>query len=103
MTYHVLGFDKDLRPTTVGLQSVYYMNGTRTLSDLVTYTLATKEKSYTDGDPDPSSVEFVAIPLLPAEGCYDLQGRPVSQPQKGIYLKTVRQADGNLRTIKVLK
>ena len=103
MTYHVLGFDKDLRPTTVGLQSVYYMNGTRTLSDLVTYTLATKEKSYTDGDPDPSSVEFVATPLQPTEGCYDLQGRPVSQPQKGIYLKTVRQANGNLRTIKVLK
>ena len=53
-TYHVLGVEKSLRPNTIGLQSIYYMNGTRTLSDVCVYNTATKEKTIVEGDPDPA-------------------------------------------------
>ncbi len=93
MTYHTLAIDKNLRPKTIGLQSIYYMNGTRTLSDICVYDTATKTKSYETGDPDPnpSSVEFVAIPSQHSSQCYDLQGRRVSQPQKGLYISNGRK------------
>ena len=33
----------------------------------------------------------------------DLSGRTISQPQHGIYLKTVKFADGSQKTVKYLK
>ena len=44
-SYHVLSFPKELRPTTLGLQSVYKVGDEEMWSDIITYTLATKEKT----------------------------------------------------------
>ena len=91
MTYHSLNIDKSLRPKTIGLQSVYYMNGTRTLSDMCVFDTTTKEKSYIEGDPDPSSVLSVALSQQQTGHVFDLQGRAVSQPQKGLYIRNGRK------------
>ena len=87
-TYHSFSIDKDLRPATIGLQSIYYMNGTRTLSDICVYNTATKEKTYEEGspNPNPNSVQSVATELQQTEQWFDLQGRHVTNPQKGIYI-----------------
>ena len=85
-TYHVLGVEKSLRPKTIGLQSIYYMNGTRTLSDICVYDTATKTKTYETGDPDPASVQSVAVSQQQTHQWFDLQGRRVANPQHGLYI-----------------
>ena len=91
-TYHVLGIDKSLRPKTIGLQSVYYMNGTRTLSDMCVFDTATKTKTIVPGDPNPAAVALPsALGAQPAT-VYDLQGRRVSKPAgKGLYIQNGRK------------
>ena len=92
MTYHVIAVDKALRPETVGLQSIYYMNGTRTLSDICVFHLATKTKTYEAGDPDPSGVLSVVSETQQTEQCYDLQGRKVNvNVKKGLYIRNGRK------------
>jgi len=105
MTYHVMGIDKDLRPKTIGLQSVYYMNGTRTLSDMCVYDTATKTTTIVEGDPDPSGIKGVTDDSL-TEGSvtyYDLTGRQVAAPQKGLFIMSVKQTNGQTKNVKVLK
>ena len=104
-TYHVLGIDKDLRPATIALQSVYYMNGTRTLSDKCVYNTATKTTTIVEGDPDPAGIEGISADssLAGSKTYYDLTGRQVAAPQKGLFIMSVKQANGQTKNIKVLK
>ena len=100
-TYHVLGIDKDLRPNTISLQSIYYMNGTRTLSDICVYDTATGTKTTT---PDPSGIgSAILSSQAVATSYYDLQGRLTTMPQKGIYVKSLHMADGTVKNVKVLR
>lgn len=102
-TYHVLSFEKTLRPTTIGLQSIYYMNGTRTLSDIDVYDTATKTHTYEQGDDDPSGIESVGAEQVVSESWFDLSGRQTLQPQKGLFIKSMRMADGSRKNIKVMR
>ena len=104
-TYHVLSIDKTLRPKTIGLQSIYYMNGTRTLSDKCVYDTETKTTTIVEGDADPSAIEGIFTDSS-AEGSrtyYDLTGRQVAAPRKGLFIMSVKQANGQTRNVKVLK
>ena len=105
MTFHSFSIDKKLRPKTIGLQSIYYMNGTRTLSDICVYDTATKTKTIVEGDPDPTGIKgTVADGLLEGSTTYyDLTGRQIAAPQKGLFIMSVKQANGQTKSIKVLK
>jgi hypothetical protein len=105
MTYHVMAIDKDLRPETIGLQSIYYMNGSRTLSDTYVYYTATKTYSIVEGDPDPSitGIDSVSTGNVVGVSYYDLSGRQIDNLGHGLYLKSMHYADGTVKTIKVLK
>ena len=105
-TYHSLSIEKSLRPTTIGLQSIYYMNGTRTLSDICVYNTATKTSTYEEGDPNPNSVKDIENSQFTIDNSqlvYDLQGRRISEPQHGLFIRSMRMADGSVKNIKVLK
>lgn len=95
LTYHSFSIDKQLRPGIIGLQSVYYMNGTRTLSDICNFNTSTGKKTYTDGDPDPSILQGIANAATdpqPTEGLFDLQGRRLAAPAtKGLYISNGRK------------
>lgn len=84
-SYHVLSFPKELRPTTVGLQSIYYMEGTVKYSDIVTYNIATKESVITAG------IEAVQSEPVTDTRYYDLCGRPLSAvPARGLVIRQGR-------------
>lgn len=102
-TYHTLSIDKDLRPKTIGLQSIYYMNGTRTLSDICIFDTATQTKTYEEGDPNPNSIQLTKLSARQPGQCYDLQGRRISEPQHGLFIRNIRMNDGTVKNIKVLK
>jgi len=59
-TYHVMAIDKDLRPTTISLQSIYRMNGTVTYSDICHYDTATKTTTIETVTVWPSSSSWTA-------------------------------------------
>ena len=104
-TYHVMAIDKDLRPKTISLQSIYYMNGTRTLSDICVYNTTTKATTITEGDPDPSGIENAQAESLnvASETVYDLQGRRVNAARKGLFIRSQRMSDGSIKNVKVLR
>ena len=104
LTYHSMSIDKDLRPKTIGLQSVYYMNGTRTLSDICVYDTETKAITYEEGDPNPQGVELAKQTSLQPGMVFDLQGRrAAAQPKHGLYIESKRMADGTLKAVKVVR
>lgn len=103
-TYHVLSIEKSLRPKTIALQSIYYMNGTRTLSDICVYDTESKTKTYEEGDPNPQGVELVEQTALQPGMVFDLQGRRAgAQPKHGLYIESKRMADGTVKTVKVVR
>ena len=105
MTYHSFSIDKKLRPATIGLQSVYYMNGTRTLSDMDVYDTAAKTHTFVDGDPDPSGIKAIDNGQWAMDNVvYDLQGRKVNgQLKKGLFIKSIKLANGQTKNVKVLR
>lgn len=79
-SYHVLSFDKDLRPKTLGLQSIYFMEGTVNYSSIVTYDIATKQ-AIDAVIAEPASQEAGAV-------VYDLRGRRLqSMPASGLVVR----------------
>ena len=77
----------------VGLQSIYTVGSDVRQSDIFWYTI--KDDT------------TVGIARLNADAddanYYDLQGRKASRTAKGLLLKQVRQADGTVKTVKVVK
>lgn len=77
----------------VGVQSVYTINGVTNKSDIVWY-------SFTSTGIRPVAAQTEK----PAETRYfSLDGREVTNPDRGIYLKQVTYADGSKRTVKIIK
>lgn len=73
--------------TKVGIQSVYYGLGERRESSIVWSTPTGVSTSLLNGN---------------ATTTYDLQGRPAQQDTKGIVIRMVRDANGNVNGVKVL-
>lgn len=78
----------NVNATRIGLQTVYVMGGETRRSPIVYY-------GETDGISATKSSEAVKTVY------YDLSGREISNPSKGIYVKVVEHADGSRSTSKV--
>ena len=78
----------NVNATRIGLQTVYIMGGETRRSSIVYY-------GETDGISATKSSEAVKTVY------YDLSGREISNPSKGIYVKVVEHADGSRSTSKV--
>lgn len=86
------GFD------TISVQSVYKYNGEWTTSDLVTLDVQSGEETTS-----PSGVNSISAAPVVSEVYYDLNGRKVANPAKGIFIKKATHADGKVVTTKVVK
>ena len=85
--------------TSVGVQEVYKDGDKAYKSNLMSYTVnedgtltGIDRNIVNKGEANVKSVSYT-----------DLSGRTISQPQHGIYLKTVKFADGSQKTMKYLK
>lgn len=95
-TYRQVGL-YDVNPTTLGVQAVYYNDGIMTESDIVTLNVKTGETTI-----EPSGVESIFSDEIVSEEYFDLNGRKVVKPGKGIYLKRATLSDGNVVSGKVM-
>lgn len=91
-TYTFYGFD------TIGVQVVYRDGDDVQESQIYTYDLATNE----GGVSGVKDVERTSSTPLSQEW-YDLSGRKVSNPDKGVYVKRVVYDDGHVENIKIMK
>ena len=84
--------------TTVGVQEIYKDGDTTYKSNLVSYkvdeegNLTGISRDITTGSDDVKSVSYT-----------DLAGRRISKPAHGIFLKTVKYADGSQKTVKYVR
>lgn len=86
---------------TVGVRGMYTKNGVTNYSRIVTYDIATGTTTTEEGPT--SAIEAVdASSQVASVAYYDLQGRPVIAPAKGLYIKTTTLSDGSVRTTKEL-
>ena len=83
--------------TTVGVQAIYYCNGKKTESDIVTLNLETGEVTNI-----PAGVGAVSLGTeVKSVEYFDLSGRKVAYPQNGIFVKRSTLSDGKVVTSKV--
>lgn len=75
----------------IGVQAFYQDGNNRLVTDIV----------YNDGTVV-SNINGVSEVAIGKPVYTDLSGRRVASPSKGIYIKSVRMADGNIKSIKVL-
>lgn len=84
--------------TTVGVQEIYKDGDTTYKSNLVSYKVDERgnltgiSRDITTGSEDVKSVSYT-----------DLAGRRISKPAHGIFLKTVKYADGSQKTVKYVR
>lgn len=83
--------------STVGVQAIYKYDGVVTSSDIVTLDVETGEITV-------GAVKSIEIDLSQVESIeyFDLQGRRVSNPSDGLYVKRYRMASGETVSRKVL-
>lgn len=86
---------------TVGVQGVYIDGDKVTRGGLLTIDVATGQQTITPGDEAGIPV-FTSGEVVKTE-YYDLQGRKILNPEKGIYLVKSIMADGTVKTRKVMK
>lgn len=88
--------------TTIGVQVIYDYEGVRTYSNLVTLNIETGEITTTpngsvgisvaEGDSKISATEY-----------YDLNGRKITNPTKGVFIKKTIMEDGSVKTTKTVR
>lgn len=98
-TYHVMSIDKNLRPKTISLQSIYYMGGVVTYSDICHFDTTTQTRTVEEV----TGIATVNSDQAVSEQYFDLSGRAVSAPRHGLFIKSLRMADGTQKNVKVLK
>lgn len=96
-TMHYVGIYVD-GVSTIGVQSVYNYNGEETLSDIVTLDIETGEVTNTPAGVD----SLVSAPVVDSS-YYDLNGRKINDPSKGIFIKRSTLSNGKVVTVKVIK
>lgn len=81
----------------VGIQTIYYPEGKDVNPDNVL-----RSKIYfVEKEDDPNSIESIDASNILKVEFFDMQGRKVVNPEKGIYVKTVTLTDGSVKTSKV--
>lgn len=75
----------------IGVQAFYQDGNNRLVTDIV----------YNDGTVV-SNINGVSEVAIGKPVYTDLSGRRVASPSKGVYIKSVRMADGNIKSVKVL-
>lgn len=83
--------------TTIGVQTVYNYNNNRTYSDIVTLDIESGDITVT-----PSGVESITDNAVETVEYYRFDGLKVNRPEKGLYIKVERRADGSVKTGKVV-
>lgn len=83
--------------SSLGVQSVYRYDGITTLSDIVTYDIATGEIITT-----PAGVSAIGSEETVGIQYYDLTGRKITSPSKGIYIERKQMTDGSFRSGKII-
>ena len=77
----------------VGIQSIYCGAGEEKRSEISWYPLEAYWKTL--------GVKTVNSEVV-SVGCYDLQGRKVTNPSRGIFVKQIQMANGTIKYVKVL-
>lgn len=95
--YHMVGIYVE-GFTTIGVQAVYRYDGVVRESAIITLNLEDGEVTET-----PAGVETLLNSQIVNETYYDLSGRKVMNPEKGIFIKRATLSDGNVVTKKVIK
>lgn len=80
--------------TEFGVQSVYKYGGTVTESQIVSTTETT--------DFDDSGVDSVGSDIVVTQNYYDLNGRKVTTPGKGLYIVKKTMGDGTVKSSKIM-
>ncbi|MCH5228839.1 MAG: hypothetical protein J1F12_02445 [Muribaculaceae bacterium] len=76
---------------TLGVQTVYKYDNNLTQSDIVTLNLATGEITE-----EPAGIESIFDSEIKSVSYYDLSGRKIANPEKGIYIIRATKADGSV-------
>jgi hypothetical protein len=97
-SYHSLWFEKPC--DTIGLQSVYIVNGVTTVSDICTMDTKTGEKTTTSGI---ATAVTDANKKVSAVRYYDLSGRLLQHPVNGIFIQSTVYSDGSVENTKMTK
>ena len=84
--------------TTLGVQLVYRYGDTTTESSIVTINVETGEETITP----PAGVESLMDSEVSGVVYYDLNGRKVNDPARGIYVKKTTKSNGEVVTKKVV-
>lgn len=83
--------------STIGVQTIYKYEGVTTESEIVTLNIETGEITTT-----PAGVESLIGSDIKNVKYYDLSGRRVMNPAKGIYILKAEKEDGSVATKKVI-
>lgn len=86
--------------TTIGVQTVYYYDNTFTYSDIVTLNILTNETVVT---PWESGVDTVVSDEIVSTEYYTLDGRKVLNPDRGLYIRVMKDASGRKHTDKIIR
>jgi len=96
--YHEFYYYKEVQK--IGLRAFYLSNGTMNISNIVWYDLETGETTISSGIND--VVAETAGNVARVE-YYDLTGKRITEPSKGLYLKRVVMDNGTTHTSKLIK
>lgn len=80
----------------IGLQSVYMGGGVEKRSAIVYY-------DFTNGSSTSTGITSAKAATAGKVAYYDISGRRVNAPSKGLYIKQVIAADGSKKTVKIMK
>ena len=80
----------------IGLQSVYMGGGVEKRSAIVYY-------DFTNGTSTSTGITSAKAATAGKVAYYDISGRRVNTPSKGLYIKQVIAADGSKKTVKIMK
>ena len=80
----------------IGLQSVYMGGGVEKRSAIVYY-------DFTNGTSTSTGITSAKAATAGKVAYYDISGRRVNAPSKGLYIKQVIAADGSKKTVKIMK
>ena len=88
--------------TTMGVVAIYDYEGVRTQSELVTLDIETGNVTLTPAPEAGIDAIGAAADILKSD-YYDLTGKKINNPDKGIFVKRMVLSDGSIKVVKVVK
>lgn len=81
----------------IGVQSIYYPEG----KDVNPENVYKSDIVFVGNEEDPNSVDEINANQISEVKFFDMQGRRIMNPTKGLFIKSVKYADGSVKTSKV--